>query len=117
MTRPARVQGFCPMGCGATLCLREGALRCSKPQCPAPDTAARILADSESEHLVEVNSDMHVLIQHPLRERLDGGLFSCKLLSVMMKCGAPKPGRYRAREDKGPATYPGWRLERLDDDA
>lgn len=42
----AKVQGYCPMGCGRTLFLGEGGyVTCSYVECPQPHRASRYLDD------------------------------------------------------------------------
>ena len=95
------VTGFCPMGCGETLVLAmgqddTGEVLCSSPECPRLDAAATILADSETEHLVELGARTFSL-QHPLRERVDGRLFHCEIHDVIRSLDGPPapPGMYR----------------------
>lgn len=74
-----KIKGYCPMGCGETLFVGEGGLiTCSLVGCPAPDAVSTILEDRETEHIARFSEDRFVL-QHPLRERLDGALFDCQM--------------------------------------
>ena len=99
--------GFCPMGCGATLvpvaedCQADAAVKpvCLHEGCPRPTAAAEILADSETEHLVE-RKERDYTVRHPLRERLDNQLLGCDLHANIHGMSAPPPpGRYRVRHD------------------
>lgn len=94
----ARVQGYCPMGCGETLFLAaEGYVTCGHLECPRPDAVADILDDREVEHVVDI-IETEFSIKHPLRERLDDALLDCHLHKDMAAMSGPpaKPGRYRA---------------------
>ena len=116
-----RIVGHCPMGCGQTLRAvptrgdSGGRILCSGVSCPEPWAAEKILGDPETEHIVEVEPESWC-VQHPLRERLNGGLFVCRLHGVLSACGGPPVavGVYRAIADAGPATVPGWRLEPIE---
>lgn len=71
------VYGSCPMGCGQTLQVDTlGNVTCYSQGCPRPDAVAVLLADVETEHLVQVG-EFGYTIQHPLKERLEGQLFEC----------------------------------------
>jgi len=97
MTTPA-VIGHCPMGCGQTLFLdTDGRIDCWNTGCPRPDAAHRLLADTETEHLVQFDADGFT-IRHPLRERLDDELMACGLHAycAAMDTGPELHGRYRA---------------------
>lgn len=100
------VLGFCPMGCGRTVGVVDGRLKClgGDELCPRPHAAAELLAEEETEHIIAFDAEGWT-IQHPLRERLDDGLFSCELtafLRVAMRTGPPNPlGRYRATCSRG----------------
>lgn len=93
------VQGYCPMGCGQTLFLGHGGhVTCSYGMCPNPGAVDELLADRETEHVVELDA-RDFAVQHPLRERLGGELFSCSLHAAIAELPGPpeKPGRYRVR--------------------
>lgn len=93
----ARVVGYCPMGCGETLFLGAGGhITCSFLECPNPSAVDEILGDGESEHIVVLGAT-DFSAQHPLRERIDGDLFSCELGEYLSALDGPprKPGRYR----------------------
>ena len=92
------VQGFCPRGCGETLLLGDGGhVTCGYLECPDPSAADTILRDRETEHIV-LFGEKGFSIQHPLRERVDGELFDCRLHACCRALGGPPrtPGRYRA---------------------
>jgi hypothetical protein len=75
----ARVQGYCPMGCGTTLFLGKGGhVTCAFIDCPDPTAADAILSDRET-------------------ERLNGELHECRLHEWLSEQGWPPiaPGRYR----------------------
>lgn len=114
-----KVEGHCPMGCGPTLHAAGSPPRvcCGGQDCPEPTAVDRILSDPETEHIVEVGS-ASFSVKHPLRERVDDELLVCRLHSTLSICGGPPvpPGTYRAVADTGPATIPGWRLERIDEE-
>lgn len=95
-----RVKGHCPMGCGQTLVVTgSGHIVCFDADCPRPHAVTELLMDVETEHLVEVQEESFA-VQHPLRERLDGGLFDCRLFDdILITFGQPADamdlGRYR----------------------
>ncbi|WP_435582892.1 DUF6085 family protein [Amycolatopsis thermoflava] len=109
------IDGYCPMGCGRTLFVADGGfITCSFVHCPRPDAAADILADSETEHTVQFDADGFT-VRHPLRERLDDELMSCKLHAVCAGLPGPPPqlGTYRATLTTG--DRPHWTFAALED--
>ncbi|AON96942.1 hypothetical protein BI081_gp165 [Mycobacterium phage Tonenili] len=100
------VDGYCP-ACGRkslgvrTSAIREGSeLRCFYPDCPDPEVVAKLLSDPEIHHVLEVKEGGRWTLQHPLRERIEGGLFDCPLAAVITRQFACfnhsfEPGRYR----------------------
>ncbi|MCI3277492.1 DUF6085 family protein [Streptomyces cylindrosporus] len=94
-----RVPGYCPMGCGRTLECRgtDGAILCQATNCPRPYAVRDLLADRETEHVVQFDT-AGFTIRHPLRERLDDELMRCGLHSHCSHMSGPldPPGRYRA---------------------
>lgn len=95
------------MGCGETLFVGSGGyITCSFIHCPRPDAVSDILADRETEHIVELDRETFS-VQHPLRERLDGDLFRCKLHAESSEMDGPPrvTGRYRVY---GPAANRHW---------
>lgn len=99
MTIP--IKGYCPMGCGETLMLgSDQYVGCSHADCPRPDAAGLILADQETEHLVQFSEETFTVI-HPLRERLDDALLDCQLHAYCASLDGPPltPGLYRALDD------------------
>lgn len=94
---PRKVQGHCPMGCGATLFLGSGGyVTCSYYKCPRPDAAADLLLIAETEHIVVIGAETFD-IAHPLRERLRGELWNCGLHQHLRSLAGPpfQPGKYR----------------------
>lgn len=95
------VRGFCPMGCGPTLHLMPtGFIQCLAPECPDRGAVSTLLADAETEHIVDLKADGTMTLQHPLRERIQGSLFDCDLLGFAEddrgNGNTPRqPGRYR----------------------
>jgi len=92
------VNGYCPAGCGRTLMFdpTNGWVSCSASDCARPTAVTELLADSESEHVVQL-SQVTFTVRHPLRERLDDGLWECELhdwIKDQPKAPHP-PGRYR----------------------
>jgi hypothetical protein len=90
--------GFCPMGCGETLAVTyvgEGRpeITCRHVLCPCPDAVARILADPETEHIVDLQPDGYS-VKHPLAERLNDYLLHCELPDHVPYVDAAS-GRYR----------------------
>ena len=101
------VTGYCPMGCGQTLFVGSGGyVTCSWVDCPRPDAVAELLSERETEHIV-VLEEGTFSIQHPLRERLDGDLFTCSLHEWLSEQDGPpeEPGRYRVREPYGDSLW------------
>jgi hypothetical protein len=102
------VAGYCPMGCGQTLFVGEGGhITCSWAHCPHPEAVDELLADRETEHVVQIDAGTFS-IQHPLRERLGGILFDCRLHEWLSEQDGPpeEPGyRYRAREPYGDTVW------------
>ncbi|AGT12956.1 hypothetical protein KAYACHO_52 [Mycobacterium phage KayaCho] len=109
------VAGFCPMGCGATLTLTpDGAVTCSNTECPNPRAVRSILADPHTDHIVALSRDGFTL-QHPLRERLDGGLFQCDVHTKIAEAGrSPLEEGIYSVIVTDPADHPNdWTWERL----
>ncbi len=107
----AFLQGYCPMGCGQTLVAAPGRyITCTKDTCPRPDAVSALLADPEHEHIVELNATTFC-VQHPIRDRLDGDLFTCTLHTHIQAFAAPPypPGTYRVSLDGD-----GWEWEPRD---
>lgn len=105
-----KINGYCPMGCGATLgVLSDRVIACTGPDCPRPLAAAQVLDDAETEHLVEFGDEAFT-VRHPLRERLDDQLMDCWLHEHIASLAGPPvaPGRYRALEGDG-----GWLWEAI----
>lgn len=99
----AAIRGACPACGGESLFAGEGGyLTCSRSECPEPDAAHRILADHETEHIVQFD-DTGFTVRHPLRERLDDALMSCGLHLYCASLPGPPgtPGRYRAVAGNG----------------
>lgn len=95
---PLEVPGFCPMGCGETLIIGPGGrLFCGLVDCTRPTAAHEILADGETEHVVQFSRDTFT-VRHPLRERLDDALMTCQVHEHIAGLdGPPVPlGLYRA---------------------
>jgi hypothetical protein len=104
------------MGCGETLFVGSGGyVTCSFIGCPKPDAASDILGESETDHIVEF-TDLGWTIQHPLRDRVEGALFTCPAtMACQMLDGPPvAAGRYRmVRVPDVAATEPTWRWVKL----
>jgi hypothetical protein len=96
------VAGNCPMGCGATLVLAGSTLACAIATCPRPTAAAELLADVETEHIVDLKK-VTFTVRHPLRERLDDALMRCDLdYQISQSARAPHPpGLYRVTAAAG----------------
>lgn len=114
--REAReVNGYCPMGCGATLARwSDGTILCTHPACTVPTAVDSILSDQETEHIVVLRPG-DFTIRHPLRERLDDELMTCRLHKVIASFDSPPdpPGRYRVTGGRGDRMQV-WSWERLD---
>lgn len=96
------VAGYCPMGCGKTLFLADGGyITCSYVHCRQPDAVVDILADPQTEHVVTFYGDGFT-VKHPLRERLNDAILSCKLHTFCATLPGPPPqvGIYRVVKDK-----------------
>lgn len=92
------VIGHCPMGCGRTLGIGSAHLIvCTADTCPRPTAAHELLANAETEHIVELLDDTFN-IRHPLRERLGDAILTCPLAAwIAHRDESPEPtGRYRA---------------------
>jgi hypothetical protein len=114
------IRGYCP-ACGhGSLVIRSAMLvpatvMCCWPDCPRPTAAHEILADRESEHVVDLGVEGFTL-RHPLRERLDDALMDCDVHARLAAGGPPaSTGRFRVRlhtvEEPGGAELT---FERLD---
>ncbi len=105
-----KVQGYCPMGCGASLTLASGGcVTCMSLRCPRPDAVADLLADQEAEHIV-IFGEADFTVRHPLRERLDDALMDCDLHKDIAAMAGPPvaPGTYRARWADYDTARPGY---------
>lgn len=107
------VSGYCPMGCGPTLHTvldpwLGAVVACSSPACPRPSACSEILADAETEHVVEFG-ERTFTVRHPLRERIDNALMTCQVHNHIERLDGPpvEPGLYRAL----PAKSGGWTWE------
>lgn len=96
------VRGFCPMGCGQTLVLTDSKVTCRNDDCPSPFKVAAILADAETEHIVDVGEE-NFTTQHPIRER-GTHLWECDLHQRIACMAFPPvaPGRYRVTVESEP---------------
>jgi hypothetical protein len=105
---PFAVDGYCPMGCGRTLFLADGVVVCSWQQCPRRDAVTDLLADKETEHVVQFGADTFT-VRHPLRERLDDALMDCELHDDLAAMAGPpvRPGKYRAVREGDRWTWQG----------
>jgi hypothetical protein len=96
------VDGYCPMGCGATLGLdnkiRHASIRCQEPTCPRPSAVDELLHEAETNHRVSLGGQTFT-VKHPLRERLDNALLDCALHSWLAEQESPPrpPGEYRVQ--------------------
>jgi hypothetical protein len=115
MKPPIKLRGYCPMGCGETLYLETGlnadfnTIGCRGPFCPRPTAAAEILADPQTEHIITIDSVIQgrYSMIHPLRERLEGGLLSCRLTRWLARNRGhwPARGTYQATTDHETWTF------------
>ncbi|MEU6674808.1 DUF6085 family protein [Streptomyces sp. NPDC046925] len=106
------VQGHCP-ACGrASLFLGEGGyVTCSIRECPQPDAVSELLADRETEHIVQLAEEGWT-VRHPLIERLDDALMGCQLNAYMSTFDRPDElGTFRAELGKYEAGL--WNWEKL----
>lgn len=91
------VPGYCPM-CGGQSLFRAsgGHITCSRSDCPNPTAVDEILAERETEHIVQLGHD-NFTVRHPLRERLNDELMDCELHTWISDLSGPprKPGGYR----------------------
>lgn len=104
----SEVTGYCPMGCGQTLFAGEGGhVTCSYGMCPNPSAVDELLADRETEHIVQLG-EYGFDVKHPLRERLDDALLGCSLarwIGEQAPADLPPVGRYRVREPAGDTEW------------
>lgn len=100
------VAGYCPMGCGQTLHLwAMGEIQCTAPDCPDRDAVTKLLSDPESDHRVRINEHDYI-VKHPLRERIDGGLFNCSLHDrINLGPSDIEPGEYRVISNGDVVTW------------
>lgn len=103
-TRYRKINGFCPLGCGRTLCIPAGddRITCSNVDCPQRRAVNDLLQEEETEHLVHLEHGF--TIRHPLRERIGFELESCPLHDWMMThrpSEADHPGLYRVTDYQG----------------
>lgn len=102
MSRFQPVKGFCP-ACGTRNLHLDHADRivCRDDDCSDPDAAAKILADSEIEHIVRFDDSGYFNAQHPLRERVDGALLDCAIHDEVCRWyaagGSTAPSTWRVR--------------------
>lgn len=97
------VAGECPMGCGATLYLDHvDQITCSSGDCTRPHAAAEILTDGETAHIVHLGPHDFSTV-HPLAERLDHKLLTCRVIRMVSSTGAPPQpvGSYRVNTTAG----------------
>lgn len=101
------IRGHCPMGCGTTLVLASGTVFCTHPDCPRRSSVHDMLSEDETQHVV-VFDDAEFTIKHPLRERMNDGLFRCELHRYLAAQDGPPlaDGRYRAGRSAN-----GWAFE------
>lgn len=79
-----QVAGYCP-ACGGVLAVDEtGVITCTERACPDALAAHKILGESETEHLVEID-DHGFHVKHPLRERIDNALLTCEVLTSLQQ--------------------------------
>jgi hypothetical protein len=74
---------YCPMGCGDTVHTDyDQDISCRAPDCPDPYAIEKLLSDPETEHISRINHEGEfVSTQHPLRERIDGSLLDCDMIT------------------------------------
>jgi hypothetical protein len=101
------IAGNCPMGCGPSLFIGEGgSVACMSGSCPRPSAVTELLADGETEHVVELR-EKDFTVRHPLRERLDDALMGCPLNnSSEWLIGEPPYARGRYRVVQTVACHP-----------
>lgn len=107
------IKGHCPACGGASLFVVEGGyVTCSRIDCPRPDAAHIILADSETEHIVRLDAAGWT-VRHPLRERIGDALMGCTLNRYLQEIDQPEEtGTFRARREVD-AEWEVWSWERL----
>lgn len=118
------IVGFCPACGNKSLHVESGVgtVHCLQRGCLNPGAAHAILSDPEIEHILEVLPDVETeqsgrwTLKHPLRERVDGDLFSCSVHESLRTHFAfhypPEPARYRVSSDSGDGRPP-WKFEKL----
>jgi hypothetical protein len=93
----ADMQAPCPMCRERKLHLMpSGLVRCLGQACPRPTAAQEILDGDVGADIVQIDGDGFSIL-HPLRERLQGGLFDCPVNRALLAMSEPPvlPGRYR----------------------
>jgi hypothetical protein len=88
----------CPMCSERKLhILVSGVIRCLNRKCPRPMGAQEILDGDPGADIVQIDEGGFSIL-HPLRERIDGGLFDCPVNKAILAMAEPPapPGRYRA---------------------
>jgi hypothetical protein len=82
--------------------MTAGEITCGVPDCPNPRSIYDVLAEEQHEHRVRF-FDGHFIVQHPLRERVEGTLFDCSINDwILLEEDLPVKGEFRAtRHDRG----------------
>src|ERR1017187_5858481 len=99
------IDGYCP-SCGSRQLVAsdDGQILCKQEGCALPSAASQILNQGgETGHILESRDDGWTLM-HPLRERLEGGLFRWAVADTVNAIGPPAMlGYYRILAAAGTA--------------
>lgn len=100
------IYGFCPMGCGETLFVDDGHIKCLSLNCPRDTAVDEILSDPEIGHIINLGEHDFNSI-HPLWERLDRQLLDCPLNQYLRGLGGPpvEPGIWRVTASTARGTW------------
>lgn len=110
------IHGYCPACGSGTLFVGDGGhVTCSLAGCPEPDAADSILADPETQHIVQID-ETDFTVRHPLIERVAERLMDCDLHARLAAMSGPpvRPGRYRVHRQDADPVEP-WFYELLED--
>lgn len=88
----------CPRGCppGTLAAFENGDILCEYAECPDPRTVMKLLADTETAHIVQLELESFSA-RHPLYERVETSTLNCGLVEWLTRAAGPPvpPGRYR----------------------
>ena len=107
------IHGFCP-ACGEQKLhlMASNIVHCLNPNCPQPNTMAKLMMDKEIHHIVRFDPDSETFnVKHPLRERVDSELLDCQIHGVVQaQIGEGKNGQIYSEGEWHPLRGT-WRLK------